>query len=269
MNLLEALLYGAVQGITEYLPVSSSAHLILVPKFLKTPDPGLSFDVFLHLGTLCSTLLFFREDWAMVFRQAFHPPGKGEQNLFLLILIGTIPALIAGALIHKQAETIFRGNQVLMITLAVGGILLFGVDFWREHVTPVGRPITQAGVKDAIWIGISQCFALVPGMSRSGSTMIGGRLMGLDRAAAARFSFLLSAPVTAAALIFELRKYRELLESNVGVPAMIVGGVSSFVFGFLAIGGMLKLLKRFGYLSFAIYRVALSFVIYKVLGTDG
>lgn len=274
MNLFEALLYGAVQGITEYLPISSSAHLILLPKFLGTQDPGLSFDVFLHAGTLASTLIYFRKDWLQVAQEGIQLVSKSgkkiplNQNLFVLIALGTVPALIAGALAHKWVSTVLRGNQVLIFTLTFGGFLLWGVDWWRERRSKKAtRPLKAARITDAVWVGVAQCFALVPGMSRSGSTMIGGRLLGFDRASAARLSFLLSGPITAAALIFELRHWRELLQESIGVGPLVVGAVSAFVFGWLAIDGLLKLLRRFGYASFAVYRVLLAIVIYKVLGT--
>ena len=269
MTYFEAFLYGAVQGVTEYLPISSSAHLILLPKFLGTKDPGLTFDVFLHLGTLMSTLLYFWSDWRKIIAgvpgigPAFGKPGKkGETLPWTYIVIGTIPALVAGAGLHHWVETAFRGNAVLVTTLVVGGLALLAAD----QFVPAKRTLGQAKLKDAVWIGLAQCLALIPGMSRSGSTMMGGRLLGFDRASAARFSFLLSAPVTAAALVFELRNWGEVTSSGVGSGQLALAGLSSFVFGCLAIGGLLRLIRRFGYLSFAVYRVLLAVTIWQVLG---
>jgi len=257
----EAILYGAVQGVTEYLPISSSAHLILLPKFLGTDDPGLTFDVFLHLGTLVATLLYFRREWFSIFAGVFKKPVPGSVQ-WKWIGIATVPALAAGAVFHGAVETSLRGNLVQMIALTLGGILLWAVD----RFMPIRKELRSMGVREALGIGLMQCLALIPGMSRSGMTMTGGRLCGLDRPSAARFSFLISAPITGAALVFELRHWRELLESAVGVGPLLCAGVSSFVFGWLAIGGLLKLLKHFGFGSFAIYRVALAVVIYAVLG---
>ncbi len=272
MNLFEAFLYGAVQGITEYLPVSSSAHLILLPKFLGTQDPGLTFDVFLHIGTLFSTLIYFRADWWAVlqdfltdFRKIFGRAGavsssgsgpRAVQGLvsWRMIALATIPALAAGALLKPLIETVFRGVDVIAWALIVGGVLLFFVDRFSRGTRDLG----QAGFRDALGVGLAQCLSLVPGMSRSGSTMIGGRLMGLDRYSAARFSFLISAPVTLAAIIFELRHWGELVSGAVGLAPLMVALLSSFVFGMLAIGGLLRILRRFGFLGFAVYRVVLG-----------
>lgn len=271
MTYLDALLYGAIQGITEYLPISSSAHLILLPRFLGERDPGLTFDVFLHLGTLAATFTYFWRDWHAILHgvpglgAALPRPDRAAENGRLswrLLVLGTLPALAAGALLHKQAETVFRGTPVLVGTLAIGGLLLWAVDHFRAR----RRDLGSLSWKDALLVGIIQCLALVPGMSRSGSTITGARVLGFDRAAAARFSFLLSAPVTAAAIVFELRKWRELLEGDVGAGQLLVAGVSAFLFGLFAIGGLLRLIRRFGYLSFAIYRVALAFTIFQVLG---
>jgi undecaprenyl-diphosphatase len=266
MTYEQALLYGAVQGITEYLPVSSSAHLILLPRFLGTEDPGLSFDVFLHLGTLLATLSYFWRDWAAMARGAAQPgrflrePARGAH--WKTIAIATVPALLVGGALHHQIETIFRGNAVLATTLAVGGILLWAVDrYW-----PRTRSLESIDGGDALKVGLMQCLALLPGFSRSGSTMIGGRLLGLDRASSARFSFLISAPVTLAAIVYESRHWHELMNSQVGTGPLLVAGFSSFFFGMIAIGGLLRLLRRFGYLSFALYRVGLAIVIYGVLG---
>lgn len=252
MSLFEAILYGAVQGITEYLPVSSSAHLILLPHFLGTADPGLAFDVFLHLGTLLATLTYFRRDWWSI--------ARGETP-WKPIAVATIPALAMGALLHKHVETVFRGPAVLVATLSLGGLVLFLAD----HFRPRERTLASLSLRDALWVGVGQCFSLVPGVSRSGSTITAGRLLGFDRAAAARFSFLLSAPITGAAVVFELRKWGELANGPVGGEALLAAGLSSFLFGMLAIGGLLRLMRRFGYLSFAVYRVALALVVWRFL----
>ncbi len=266
----QALLYGAIQGVTEYLPVSSSAHLILLPKFLGTQDPGLTFDVFLHVGTLLATLIYFWREWLVV---ASSVPGLKEvawvnsfrsdtQVSWKLIVIATLPALVAGALVHEWAETIFRGNVVQAVTLVTGGLLLFLSDrLIRER-----KDLSRITPFDAVMVGIAQCFALVPGMSRSGSTMTGARALGFDRASAAKFSFLISAPITAAAIVFELRNFDQLLASADEVGPILVAGASSFVFGILAIGGLIRMLRRFGYLSFAIYRIALAIAIIQILG---
>jgi undecaprenyl-diphosphatase len=285
---LEALLYGAVQGITEYLPISSSAHLILLPKFLGTEDPGLTFDVFLHLGTFLATVSYFWRDWLGVLRtlpfvgarvgwigggqasvgtgsvadETAGPLGGSSQPTvsWQPIALATVPALIAGALLHDWVETVFRGSEVLVVTLVVGGLVLWASD----HFLPRTRELRELTLRDALWVGVAQCCALVPGVSRSGSTITGGRLLGFTRESSARFSFLISAPITGAALAFELRNWSELVNGSVGWDTLLIAFVSSLVFGWLTIDSLLKLLRRFGYLSFAIYRVALALTVYLV-----
>ncbi len=255
MGFFEAFLYGAVQGITEYLPISSSAHLILLPHFLNREDPGLTFDVFLHLGTLFSTLYYFRRDWWIL----FDPRKKSQREIPLHFLVwATVPALFAGYLLHDLAETVFRDVSVLVWTLSLGGIALYLFDHFGKR----NLSMKKMKFKDALWIGVIQCLALIPGVSRSGSTMIGGLIRGFNRESAARFSFLLSAPITGAAVIYKMKDYELLLNSEIGMVPLVIAGLSSFVFGCLAIGGILKLLKRLSFFSFGVYRVLLALVVY-------
>lgn len=255
MSYSEAFLYGLLQGITEYLPVSSSAHLILLPRFLGTKDPGLGFDVFLHFGTLLATLLYFRKDWQILLVNLLQ--RKKDKRLLFCLVVGTIPALVAGALFHHWVESTLRATSVLVATLSLGGVALHLLDRRGRK----SRTLDGLRIKDAWWIGFAQMFALIPGVSRSGSTMMGGLALGLTRDAAARFSFLLSAPVTAAAIAYEGLKLRKGLPAQMDLSVYAVAGISSFVFGWLAIDGLLKIVKRFSYFSFAVYRVVLALVI--------
>ncbi len=263
MSVLEALLYGLVQGVTEYLPVSSSAHLILLPKFLGQEDPGIVFDVFLHLGTLCATLLYFWKDWWELLRpNQLKASFTKKQGVGIpLLVIATLPAVIAGILFHHQAETIFRGEGVLVVTLILGGLLLF----LSDHFSKGERGTETATWKDGLIVGLFQCLSLVPGVSRSGSTMSGARILGLGRGASARLSFLMSAPITAGAIIFELKKNGSaLFTSGISHEILAVAFFSTFFFGVVSIGFLMRLLKRFGFLTFAIYRIALAVVVYLV-----
>lgn len=264
MNGFEAALYGLIQGVTEYLPVSSSAHLILLPKFLGKEDPGLAFDVFLHLGTLFATLIYFWRDWFELVR-----PDRIRANLtkfsgvsIPLLVIATVPAVLAGLLLQSWADTIFRGEGVIVCTLTLGAILLY----FADRFASTSRPLESATMKDAFLCGLFQCLALVPGMSRSGSTMAGARLIGFDREAAARFSFLMSAPITAGAIIFELKKHGETLFLGGEIPmtSFLIAFLSTFFFGMVSIGFLLKFLRRVGFLGFALYRLALSLTVYFV-----
>lgn len=263
MGYLEALLYGFVQGITEYLPVSSSAHLILLPRFLEIEDPGLAFDVFLHLGTLFATLIYFRSDWI----ELLHPKKmalnfrKTYGVSLITIAIATLPALLFGALLHSKIETVFRGVGVIVFTQIIGGVLLYVVDRFCERKKSIG----EMNLKNALLVGLFQCLSLVPGMSRSGSTMTGGRFLGFDRQAAARFSFLMSAPITAAAIGYELLKNgAALFEGTISLGVLLTAAFSTFVFGWLAIDFLLKWLGRASFLAFTIYRVGLAAVVYFV-----
>lgn len=264
MNGFEAALYGLVQGVTEYLPVSSSAHLILLPRFLGTEDPGLAFDVFLHLGTLFATLIYFWRDWYALVR-----PDRWRENLVKTagvsipnLVVATIPAVLAGIALQHWADTVFRGEGVIVCTLTVGAILLY----LSDRLAKANKPLGAASAKDAVLVGLFQCLALVPGMSRSGSTMSGARLIGFDRESAARLSFLMSAPITAGAILFELKKHGAELFLGGAIPmgSFVIAFLSTFVFGMLSIGFLLKLLKRVGFLNFALYRIALSLVVYFV-----
>ncbi len=264
MSLFEAFLYGAVQGLTEYLPVSSSAHLALLPRFLGTRDPGLSFDVFLHLGTLAATLIYFRGEWAALAR-SFHLE-EGRRGL-LKVVYATLPALAVGGVFRHWIAESLRGPQLIGVTLMVGGVLLYLVD----RLARGERTFSEVRAGDAWGVGVFQCLALVPGMSRSGSTILGARAMGLSREAAARFSFFISAPITALAAASELRHWDEMVASVQALSTagtqhstalvLLLGALSSFVFGWLAISGLIRLVSRVGFGVFAGYRILLGIVV--------
>ncbi len=271
----EALLYGLVQGVGEYLPISSSAHLILLPRFLKTEDPGIAFDVFLHFGTLLATLAYFWREWAsflsVLTKNTPGAPPKpflsrisdtSASGISLLhLIVATFPALIIGGLAHKLIDQYFRSNVTIAAALFVGGGLLV---YFDRRVTRE-TDLNSLTIKGAFTIGLFQCLSLVSGFSRSGATLIGGRFLGLNRSAAAKMSFLMSAPVTAAAIVFEFRHYKELLHGSVGATGLLVGGFSAFFFGAIAIGGLMKLIKTRGFGVFFAYRAILAAVIIFVL----
>ena len=255
MSYFEAALYGVVQGLSEYLPISSSAHLVLLPQWLGTSDPGLAFDVFVHVGTLAATIVYFRKEWLAMFQ---------NRALFFKICVATAPALLIGALMHGWIATHARGTLVLASTLSLFGILLWAVDRYaagKKYLKPLKNIDTQSALK----IGLAQVWALIPGVSRSGITMTMARGLGFSREAAAKFSFLLSAPVTGAALVFEMRDIHKLTESQLGFDVLAIAALSAFVSGWLAIAWLLKLIRKRGYAVFAIYRVVLAGVILAFL----
>jgi undecaprenyl-diphosphatase len=219
MNVLHALVLGIVQGLAEFLPISSSAHLSLVPYVFGWEDPGLAFDVALHLGTLAAVLWYFRLEWIALGRAGFEilttrKIETDEQRRALFIVIATIPGAIGGLVLQKYAETVFRDPKLTAVALIVMGTLLWAADRFAKQA----RAMTNFRWTDALLIGIAQVFALIPGVSRSGSTMTAGRALGFDRTSAATFSFLMSMPITAAAAVI---KVPEALREGVTLPIVI------------------------------------------------
>lgn len=260
MNIFESILYGFVQGVAEYLPISSSAHLMLLPRFLGKADPGLSFDVFLHIGTLLSTLIYFRKEWiALLNPNEVISSLKSFKGMTLgNLVLSTIPAVLFGLLLKNQIETSLRGEWIVAAALAVGGILLFCFD----RFSSVTLPLKNLSAKNALHIGFFQCLSLISGMSRSGSTMMGGRFLGLSREETARYSFMCSVPITAGAILMEGRHWGSDLTSGSSMVPMLIAGLSSFLFGMLTIHFLIGMVRKVSFLSFAIYRVLFAGLVY-------
>ncbi len=267
MTIWQAIVLGVVQGLTEFLPVSSSAHLSLTPWLLGWQDPGLAFDVALHLGTLVAVLWYFRDQWLLLTAAAWRIvktrriEGEAERRVILLI-VGTIPAGIAGLLAKDWAETVFRAPALTATALIVMGTLLWAADKWGKG----DRPLGELGMRDAVLVGLAQMFALVPGVSRSGSTITAARALGIDRQSAAVFSFLLSLPITTAATIVKVPDaVREHGISAELVAGVIAAGVSSW----LAITVLLRYVSRHSYGLFAAYRWVLGLAVFGLLAARG
>jgi len=253
---LQAFILGAVQGITELLPISSSAHLYLVPTLLGWKYEGVAFDVALHAGTVVALVGAFFGDWLSMARDANHADPKRRRDartLFGVIVLGTIPGLVAGKLLNDMADQL-RSVPLQAATLSVFGLLLWAADRFSPRADDVRIPSWRT----ALGVGLAQCLALVPGVSRSGITMTAGRVAGLSRVSAARFSFLLSTPITLAAVAYKTLKDSDQLLSQLPLATLLIGMVSSALFSFLAIRFMLGLLRRTGFGVFAVYRVALA-----------
>ena len=259
--MLHAIVLGIVQGLTEFLPVSSSAHLIIVPWLLRWEDPGLAFDVALHLGTLLALLIFYWREWLTMGASLFNDDRQNRQLLFLLI-VASIPGAIIGLLLEKQAETTFRDRMVIIAAaLALMGLALWFVD----RVQPKQRKMHDLGFFDALLIGLSQAVAIMPGVSRSGATITMARLLRIDRADAANFSFLMATPIIAGAGLVEARN---LLHAGIGSD--VIGGfVASAVFGVIAIAGLISFVRTRTYGPFAWYRVAVAAFVIVVALTRG
>lgn len=264
MTTLQIIVLAIVQGITEFLPVSSSGHLVLVPYFFAWDDQGLAFDVAVHFGSLAAVCLFFRKDIAALIRGGFQVLGGNtktpESRMALAISLGTIPAAVAGLLFVGWIEENLRDPRVIVYTLAGYGILMALADRYGRRE----RAITSVGLKDAIIIGCAQALALVPGTSRSGVTITAARLLGFERQDAARFSFLLSAPVILLAAGY---KFLELLlgDTTVAWMELGVGALVSCVVAYLSIGLFMRVVTRIGLAPFAVYRLILAGVILYVL----
>ena len=253
---LQAFILGAVQGITELLPISSSAHLYLVPTLLGWRYEGVAFDVALHAGTLIALIAAFLDDWLGIARDANSADPvrrRDARTLFGVIVLGTIPGLIAGKLLNDVSDQL-RSVPLQAATLSVFGVLLWAADRFSPRADTVRVPSWRT----ALGVGLAQCLALVPGVSRSGITMTAGRTFGLSRLASARFSFLLSMPITLAAVMYTLLLKSHELSNSMPVTTLLVGVVTSAVFGFLAIRFLLRVLRRTGFGVFALYRVLLG-----------
>ncbi len=259
---LHALILGILQGITEFLPVSSSAHLVIVSAIMDGKPLPLTLNIALHIGTVMAVLLYFHKDWLSLLSAAkervFQKKSSFESDvLFPALIIGSLPAGIVGILWQDQIEQLFHNPKSVILPLVLVGILMWVIDAKASN----NKKMTALTLKDAFIIGVAQACALVPGVSRSGSTIIGGRILGFKREEAARFSFLLGTPAMLGAALLN---YKELLQS-INDPVFYIGSIASMITGCLAIGFMLRFLKRFGLAAFAIYRIALAAVLAYLL----
>jgi len=254
MTLLRAIILGILQGATEFIPVSSSGHLVLVPWLLGWPDPGLTFDTVLHLGTLLAVLAYFWRDWWRLItawlrglvRWQWDDP---DARLAWLLVLGTIPAAVLGFFLESFFESLFGQPAWVAFFLLVTAALLAASEW-------LGRrrlKIEDLRWPDALLIGLGQALAIAPGISRSGATMAAGLGRGLERPAAARFSFLLATPVILGAGIFQLLDLLALPDPMAQASALLVGFVAAAVSGYLCIWGLLRYLQRGRLYPFAVY----------------
>ncbi len=266
MGIFESITLGLIQGLTEFLPVSSSGHLILTHSFFSESGVGgdLAFDAILQLATALAVIVYFRRDLHAMLqtlqrKAARLPVDKKEINLIYAILIGTIPGVILGLSLESLMETTFRSPLLVATTLVIGSIL-FATAEWLMVIKPREGSINT---KKGLLIGLFQSLALLPGMSRSGATIAGGMLLGLSRAEAARFSFLLAIPIIVGA---GLKKLLDLMTSAVTVDwsPLIISGVTAFLVGLFAIHFMLSFIRRYSLWPFIWYRLVLAGVIVAV-----
>jgi len=267
MTVFQAVVLGTLQGLAEFLPISSSAHLALAPWLFGWPDPGLAFDVALHVGTLLAVLWFFRREWVRLAGAALRVVAQrgartAEERRAIYLVIATIPGGIGGLLLNDLAESTFRSPGLIAGALIAMGFALWIVD----RIVPRRRTLDDMRWTDALAIGVAQVFALIPGVSRSGSTITAGRALQLDRESAAVFSFLMSMPITAAAALHEVPK--AIHAGGFGVP-LVAGVLAAAVSGWLAISILLRYVSRNNYAVFAVYRFALGALVLALFAVRG
>ncbi len=254
---IKAILMGLVEGLTEFLPVSSTGHLILFGDAIHFTGPsGNVFDVVIQMGAIAAVLLVYHQRFAPMLL-APHKDKKA-QRLIMILLAAFLPAAIIGFFAHGFIKEHLFNPTVVAISLIVGGIVMLVVERMtlKNHVTSVDDMTLAQAVK----IGFFQCVAMIPGVSRSGATIIGGMLTGFDRKTAAEFSFFLAVPTLLAAGLYDLYKNWSALSLD-DLNLILIGFVSSFVFGYLVIVGFIRLIVRIGFTPFAIYRIALGLLI--------
>ncbi len=266
LSALQAIVLALVQGLTEFLPISSSAHLILAPWLMDWPDQGLAFDVVVHMGTLTAVCAYFRNDLAAI-AVAMATPGRETTDRVAartgwFIVLATIPVGLAGLAAKDWIGTVARNPTLIGTTSILFGLLLW----WADRAGKRLRPDSAIGIRDALLIGVAQAVALVPGVSRSGITMTAGLLLGLTREGAARFSFLLSIPVivlSGGLTLIELTQAGMVIHA--AMPLMLGFAVSA-ISAYLCIKYLLIYLERHGMGVFVVYRVVLGVVILALAG---
>jgi undecaprenyl-diphosphatase len=264
MEMTHAIWLAIVQGLSEWLPVSSSGHLVLMPHFFGWRDQGLLFDVALHIGTLFAVVTYFRRELLAMasawFRSLSGGPATSDARLAWCVIAGTVPVGVAGLAFGSWIEAMLRNPLFVAATLSFFGLLMWAAD----RFGPANRDEHSLGIRDAILIGCAQALALMPGTSRSGVTMTMARTLGLTREAAARFSFLLAVPGTAMAGAWEMWQAVSESRTPIDWPAMAVGSAVAALTGYLCIHFLLRVIGRVGLAPFAIYRFVLAAVIVAV-----
>lgn len=257
MTWFQAAVLGVVQGITEFLPISSSGHLILVPKLLGWQVNSFAFDVAIHIATLLAIFVGMRKEIIALTKTFF---THNRDHIFWKIIAATLPVVLAGLLMSDDILTMLRTTTVVGVTMIVWGAILWGADAASAQQKVLVKRVEGMHWWQALLVGVVQVFALIPGSSRSGVTMSAGLFAGLDRTTAAKFSFLLAIPAIAGAGIFAMM---DVAEKGLDVPfsSMVVGFIFAFLSGTLAIRWLLALLTRISYRGFAIYRIVLGLLL--------
>ena len=255
----QAIILGLFQGLGEFLPISSSAHLVLVPWLFHWEDPGITFDIALHIGTLIAVIIYFWKDWLRLVTQGFAGPRSSDGRLFWYLVIATVPGAIVGYALEKKAETIFRTPLLIAVALIVMGAILY----WAESKSAKKDDLNKITLRTSFLIGLSQALAIIPGVSRSGITMTTGLFSGLSREAAARFSFLLSTPIILGAAIIKvphLVRHPDVIDAN-----FLIGMVVACITGIACIRFLLRYIQTKTFLPFVWYRFALGALVIIII----
>ncbi len=263
MTIFKAIILGIIQGVAEFLPISSSAHLIVFPYLFGWEESSLAFDVALHFGTMMAVLVIFFKDWWNLFVGAIKDIKNKKKTtngkMFWYLVVATIPAAIVGFLLDDVIENVIRNNIWLIASaLAIMGMLIYLGDKWATHHYKKEKKFEDITLKEAIIIGMSQAFAVIPGFSRSGTTILAGRLQGISKEAITKFTFLLSVPVICGATVLKVTDLALTKE-------VIVGIISSFAMGIITIKFLLNYIKKHDFSVFAFYRVILALVVFEVV----
>ena len=260
MDLIQSIVLGAIQGITEFFPISSTAHLVLLPWFFGWKDKGLTFDVALHIGSLIAIIFYFWQDWVLIIseflksvaQRSFEGRPSGRVGMF--VIIATVPGALSGFFFEKDAAGLLRNPLMIAFMISAFGLLLYIADRTSRR----NKSIEDMNTVDCIIIGLAQALAIIPGVSRSGVTITGAMFRSFRRDEAARFSFLMAAPLIAGAGIFESR---HLTYTDVASTSFIAGFITSAIFSFLAIKYLLRFVRKESYTLFVIYRLLLAVLI--------
>lgn len=271
MTIIQSIVLGVIQGLTEFLPVSSSGHLIFLPKLFGWADQGLGFDVVLHLGSLVAVVVYFRKKlWQMI--KAFFsrkPELKSDRRLAWLIILSIIPAGVVGLLFNDWIEMNLRGAEVVAFGLIFWGIVLYVADTYAKK-QPSSRAqvegknkktLNQTNWKTSLFVGCAQAIALIPGTSRSGITMTAGLFSKFDKKSAAEFSFLMSVPIIFLAGAKHLFEMLEVGLGGLSMVVLIVGFLSAALSGFFAIWGLMKIIQKYSFTPFVVYRIIVGVLV--------
>lgn len=263
MSVLKAIILGIIQGVAEFLPISSSAHLILFPYLFGWEESGLAFDIALHFGTMMAVLAIFFKDWWNLFIGAINDIKDKKKStngrMFWYLIIATVPAALTGLLLDDVIENIIRNKiWIIALALAIMGLLIYIGDKWASKHYKKETKFEDISLKQALIVGIFQAFAVIPGFSRSGTTILAGRLQGISKEAITKFTFLLSVPVICGATILKIGDLAFTKE-------VIVGIISSFAMGVISIKFLLSYIKKHDFSIFAFYRVIFALIVFAKL----